>query len=102
MVKLSRITVGTGQVENGCLYIRYRSSSMRNKAGECKSLYTEEVRWLGEKCGSVAMHGEDALATALFPTTPYILNNLSIGSAGCPIENDVSLRMMSYPNLFYM
>ena len=33
---LSRSTIEMGQVQNGCLYIRYRSSSKKNEAQECK------------------------------------------------------------------
>ena len=33
---LSRSTIEMGQVQNGCLYIRYRSSSQKNEAEECK------------------------------------------------------------------
>ena len=34
----STSSVGMGQVQNGLLYIRYRSSSMKNEVEECKKL----------------------------------------------------------------
>ena len=50
---LSRSTVvllGLGQDQNGCLYTRYRSSSMKNKADERKSLRSISPCYSIAKC----------------------------------------------------
>ena len=41
----STFQIGMGQVQNGCLYKRYKSSSMKNKVNKCKILINY-IPWL--------------------------------------------------------